>query len=81
MPNNMFEDFRQSSQNMMKKFMIGGAITMALMMLGAIALAIGKKEDIKGFKIAGVVLMIAGFLAFIAVAFSSMTGMFDFFNF
>lgn len=80
MGNTMFEDFRQSSENMMKKFMITGAITMVLMLLGAIAFAIGRKEDIKAFKIVGVVLMVAAFVVFAVVAFSGMTGMLDMFN-
>ena len=46
MPNATFEEFKQSSENMMKKFMLNGAIVMVLMLLGAIALGIGRKEDI-----------------------------------
>ena len=80
MGNTMFEDFRKSSESMMKKFMIAGAITMVLMFLGVIAFGIGRKEDIKAFKIVGVVLMVAGFVVFIVFAFSGMTGMFDMFN-
>ena len=80
MGNTMFEDFRQSSENMMKKFMITGMITMVLMLLGVIAFGVGRKEDIKAFKIVGVVLMVAGFVVFLVSAFSGMTGMFDSFS-
>lgn len=81
MTNNVFGDFQQTAENTMKKFMMTGMIVMALMILGAIALAIGRKEDIKAFKIAGVVLIIAAFAVFVGVAFSSFTGLFSFFKF
>ncbi len=81
MPNATFESFKQSSENMMKKFMLNGAIVMVLMLLGAIALGIGRKEDIKAFKIVGVVLIVAAFVTFFVFAISMMTGFFDFFKF
>ena len=81
MPNATFEGFKQSSENMMRKFMMNGAIVMVLMLLGAIALGIGRKEDIKAFKIVGVVLIVAAFVTFLGFAISMMTGFFDFFKF